>query len=110
MKRSKKKILVFTDGKYFFENASAMESYFTDNVKEARNFHCDRWTELNKKETLLWEIDTHTKHQPIIHLTNEYGKVTRHTDDNFDWNKFNLKWVTIIETIKEEDFNYEGFN
>lgn len=104
MKRTKTRKLVLTDGTWYFENTSATHSYFTKNPKGAMNFYCERWPDLNDKKTLQWQIDTWTKHEPEV-LVN--GRV----DDTakIDRNKFVLKWVTIIETVKEEDFNYEGF-
>jgi hypothetical protein len=110
MKRTKVKKLVLTDGTWYYENTSVGHSHFTDNPRKAWNFYCERIPSLNEKKRLHWELDTWTKDEPLVYnKPNRYGKVTRNTDVKIDRSKFVLKWITIIETIKEEPFNYEGF-
>jgi hypothetical protein len=106
MKRTKIKKLVLTDGKWYYENTTCRNSMFTDNPRKAWNFHHEGlFSNLNKKKDLLWELDTWTKHEPIVYD----NKGCEDKSVKIDRSKFALKWITIIETIKEEEFNYEGF-
>jgi hypothetical protein len=105
MKRTKTKKLVFTDGKLYYDNRGVSEAYFTENVKEAHNFFCERFPELNQKKYLDFELGFATGLKPVV-----YNKKKRITEETkIDISKFTLKWVIIIETIKEENFNYEDF-
>lgn len=108
MKRTKVRKLVFTDGKYYYHNSTGVNSIFTSNPREAWNFYCERWTDLNDKRDLHWQIEAWTKHKPCLLHGGDYIKQSENL--NIDWSNFKMKWITIIETIKEEDFNYEGFS
>ena len=105
MKRTKTKKLVFTDGKLYYHNRCVSEAYFTEDVKEAHNFFCEQFPELNQKRHLDFELGFATGLKPVV-----YNK-RKHTSEEIkvDISKFTLKWVIIIETIKEENFNYENF-
>ena len=106
MKRTKKRKLVLTDGTWYYYNSTYRNSIFTDNPREAWNFNYEGFfSNLNKKKTLLWQVDTWTKHEPVVY--DNKGREIK--DVKIDRSKFTLKWITIIETIKEEEFNYEGF-
>lgn len=105
MKRTKIKKLVLTDGTWYFANSAVDVSFFTDDPRKAWNFHCETSPTLNEKRRLHWELDKWTKHEP-------YAKSTKNrwlNGSKIDRSNFKLKWITIIETIKEETFNYEGF-
>lgn len=112
MKRTKIKKLVLTDGTWYYENRSVMDSMFTDNPRKAWNFYTDRDFEYaNEKRQLHWELDMLTKNKPLL-VSDEKDRNGKHivvNDDSFKIENCKLKWITIIETIKEEDFNYEGF-
>ena len=111
MKRTKKRMLVLTDGTYYYENSSCDRSYFTNNPRKAWNFyHEGFFSNLNQRKRLDWEIDTWTNHEPFVYTERDkYGRSIENKDIKIDRSKFSLKWITIIETIKEEPFNYEGF-
>lgn len=116
MKRTKIKKLVLTNGTWYYENCGGMGSRFTNNPRKAWNFYTNpkkypTFTHLNEKRRLHWELDTWTKGKPLLvsDEKNRYGKHIIVDDDSFKRENCKLKWITIIETIKEEDFNYEGF-
>jgi len=115
MKRTKKRKLVLTDGTYYFESSSCINnkpiSSFTDNLKNARDFAYDGcYAYLNSKKKLQSELDAFTNGEPIVCTKpDRYGIPTEDKSIKIDRSKFSLKWITIIETIKEEPFNYEGF-
>lgn len=97
MKHSKIKKLVLTDGNLYYENNSAFTSMFTDDPEKAHNFYSSAFPMIN---FLKWEIESSTNKTPEITASKSYV---------FDRSKFSLKWITIIKTIKEEEFNFEGF-
>ena len=112
MKRTKIKKLVLTDGTWYYENTTCSNSIFTNNPRKAWNFYSEGFfSDLNKKSRLHWELDTWTKHEPIVYTKQDrYGRSIKNKEAiKIDRSKFTLKWITIIETIKEEEFNYEGF-
>lgn len=100
MKRTKTKKLVLTDGKYYYENRSAFDIYFTTDPRKAWNYYCERFPNINEIRYLHWEIGLLAKNK---------SHVRENPDIKVDLGNFKLKWITIIETIKEEEFNYEGF-
>ena len=110
MKRIKIKKLVLTDGEYYFETSSAYESIFTRDPRKAWNFYSETFPTSNQRRRLHWEIETWTKHTPVVYSKNSNGKYKVDPNIVIDRSKFHLKWITIIETIKVEDFDYEGFS
>lgn len=124
MKRIKTKKLVLTDGTWYFENnhyeghenekgeiTQEHISTFVKNPKFAWDFHCDRFPELNSKKHLEWELNTWTKGTPHLVKTEDgYHHFKEEGGEKVKRENCKLKWVTIIETIKSEDFNFEGFN
>lgn len=115
MKRTKKRMLVLTDGTYYFQSSSYINnkpiSDFTNDLKKAWNFAYDGYyAYLNSKKKLQSELDAFTNGEPIVYTgKDKYGRLIENKDIKIDRSKFSLKWITIIETIKEEPFNYEGF-
>ena len=109
MKRTKIRKLVLTDGTWYFGCPyTGNKSYFTNNPRKAWNFYDGYRSE---KRRLHWELNEWTKHKPLLESDkkNRYGKHIIVNDSSFKRENCKLKWITIIETIKEEDFNYEGF-
>lgn len=104
MKDTKRKKLVLTDGTWYFNHSSGMNSYFTKSPSEALNFHFEDYPALNTKERLEWEIKNWTNSEPKAIDNNGNDNSA-----NIDRSKFSLKWLTIIESFHESDFNYEGF-
>ena len=111
MKRTKTRKLVLTDGTWYYENTTCKNSQWCNDPKKAWNFYADGafFSNLNTKKRLQWCIDTWTKHDPEIRVNKHGTTWYEKAPDGFDREKCKLKWVTIIETIKEEDFNFEGF-
>ncbi len=119
MKRIKTKKLVLTDGTWYYVTRGCGFCNITDDHREAKDFYCERFPELNRKEYLEWELGLiYTLEPEIVVSANKiFGKpvtsLKRQLNSektNIDITKFKLKWITVIETIKEEEFNYEGFN
>jgi len=110
MKQITIKKLVLTDGTYYYENTSATQSYFTNDITKAWNFYCENYPKLNEKRRLHWELDNWTKNKPIVlNEPNEYGYAKPNNDIKIDRSKFVLKWIIIKKTIKEKKFKYEDF-
>ena len=115
MKRTKTKKLVYTDGTWYYYNSLSgptIKSAFIRDPKEAWNFNYEGYfSDLNTSKRLKFELD-YTTHEPCF-FKRKYGELLISDEDfdpkDFDIKKFKFKWITFIETIKEEDFNYEGF-
>ena len=111
MKQIIKKMLVLTDGTWYYENTSRNYSHFTNDVRRAWNFYSEKFPSQNTKPDLQWELDTWTNDEPYVEAPDRYNThIRKRIDVKIDRKKFKLKWVIITETIEEKEFNYENFS
>lgn len=111
MKQIIKKMLVLTDGTWYYENTSRNYSHFTNDVRRAWNFYSEKFPSQNTKPDLQWQLDTWTNDEPYVKAPDRYNThIWKRIDVKIDRKKFKLKWVIITETIEEKEFNYENFS
>jgi hypothetical protein len=108
-KRTKVKKLVLTDGTWYYDNSSAYNSYFIDDQQMAWDFQNKsviyKYDDASWRKRLQWELDTWTHHEPIARRNYRRRGIVK-TDESvkIDRSKFVLKWLTVIETVRLDEF------